>query len=123
MKNAFFVFFAYYNQQLLNYVNTLNDTSTTMIVHFAHAVFLLIDSERMNHVRSSVEQKDAIGELKIFNLIKEVAEEAIDHGGWSEDHETKLNMFGNILYTEHDWDVEEVHRYLTEVIDRATESM
>ncbi len=123
MKNALFVFFAYVNQRLLNLVNKVNDTTTLIIVHFAHAVFLLIDPERMYHVRSSLEQRDAISELRVFNLIKEVAEDAIDDGAWNDDHETKLNMFGNILYTEHDWEVEEVHRYLTEVIERATELM
>lgn len=123
MRDALFVFCAYVNRRLLHFINAINENLTLVIVHTAHAFFSLIDKDRMNHVRSSVEQKDAISELRVFNLIKEVAEEAIDIGAWNEDHETKLNFFGNILYTEHDWEVEEVHRYLTEVIERASDSM
>tara|TARA_Y100000004_G_C8786010_1_gene357107 strand:- start:246 stop:626 length:381 start_codon:yes stop_codon:yes gene_type:complete len=123
MRNALFVFCAYVNQQILNQINQLNETLTMLVVHSAHAFFSLIDNDRMDHVRSTVEQKNAISELRVFALISEVVDDAIDVGGWNEDHETKLNFFGNMLYTEHDWDVDEVHRYLTEVIERAAESM
>lgn len=123
MRSALFVFFAYANQRLLSRIDIISETLTQVIIHFAHAIFLIIDSERMDHVRSSVEQRDAISELRVFNLIKEVADDAINYGAWNEEHETKLNVFGNILYNEHDWEVEEVHRYLTEVIERATNAM
>ena len=123
MKNALFVFCAYVNQQSLNEIKNLNETLTMLVIHSAHAMFSMIDNVRMDHVRSTVEQKNAISELKVFGLIKEVVDDAIDIGGWNEDHETKLNLFGNMLYTEHDWDVDDVHRYLSEVIERATESM
>ena len=123
MKNALFVFCAYVNQQILNEIKNLNETLTMLVIHSAHAMFSRIDNDRMDHVRSTVEQKNAISELRVFALISEVVDDAIDVGGWNEDHETKLNFFGNMLYTEHDWDVDEVHRYLTEVIERAAESM
>ncbi len=123
MKNALFVFCAYVNQQILNEIKNLNETLTMLVIHSAHAMFSMIDNDRMDHVRSTVEQKNAISELRVFALISEVVDDAIDVGGWNEDHETKLNFFGNMLYTEHDWDVDEVHRYLTEVIERAAESM
>ena len=123
MRSALFVFFAYANQRLLSRIDIISETLTQIIIHFAHAIFLIIDSERMDHVRSSVEQRDAISELRVFNLIKEVADDAINYGAWNEEHETKLNVVGNILYNEHDWEVEEVHRYLTEVIERATNAM
>ena len=123
MRNALFVFCAYVNQKILNEITKLNETLMMLVMHSAHALFSLIDNDRMDHVRSTVEQKNAISELRVFGLIKEVVDDAIDVGGWNEDHETKLNFFGNMLYTEHDWDVDEVHRYLTEVIERAAESM
>lgn len=123
MRNALFIFCAYVNQQILNEIKKLNEALTMLVIHSAHAMFSMIDNDRMDHVRSTVEQKNAISELRVFALISEVVDDAIDVGGWNEDHETKLNFFGNMLYTEHDWDVDEVHRYLSEVIERATESM
>ena len=123
MKEALFVFCAYVNRELLHHINKLHNALTLLVVHSAHAFFQLIDKDRMDHVRSSVEQKDAISEMRVFALIKEVADDAICHGAWNEDHESKLNFFGNILYTEHDWEVEEVHRYLNDVINRASDSM
>ena len=123
MRNALFIFCAYANQQILNAIKDLNETLMMLVMHTAHATFSMIDNDRMDHVRSTIEQKNAISELRVFGLIKEVVDDAIDVGGWNEDHETKLNFFGNMLYTEHDWEVDEVHRYLTEVIERAAESM
>ena len=58
MRNALFVFCAYVNQQILNEIKKLNETLTMLVVHSAHAMFSMIDNDRMDHVRSTVEQKN-----------------------------------------------------------------
>jgi len=123
MRNAFFVFYASINSWLLAKISNFTETITQITVHFSHAVFQIIDKNRLGHLRSIVEQQDLIDELKVFSLIDEVKNDAVDSGEWNEDHENQLNWYGNILYNQHDWDVEEVHRYLTDVIERAAIKM
>ena len=119
MRNAFFVFYASINSWLLAKISSFTETLTQITVHFSHAVFQIIDKDRLSHLRSTIEQQELIDELKIFTLIDEVKDDAVTAGEWNEDHETQLNWYGNLLYNQHDWEVEQVHKYLTDVIERA----
>ena len=123
MRDAIFIFYATLNSWALAKISNLTEALTQMTVHFSHAVFQIIDKNRLSHLRSIIEQQDLIDELKVFSMIDEVKNDAIDSGEWNEDHETQLNWYGNILYNQHDWEVEEVHRYLTDVIERASATM
>ena len=123
MKNALFIFYATINSLILEKINDFTNALTMMTVHAAHAVFAIIDDKRLGYLRSVVEQQEVIDELKIFNLIEGVKDNAVDLGEWNEDHEIQFNMLGNLLYTEHDWEVEQVHKYLTDVIERAEMKM
>lgn len=123
MRDAVFIFYATLNSWALAKISDLTEALTQMTVHFSHAVFQIIDKNRLNHLRSTIEQQELIDELKVFSLIDEVKNDAIDSGEWNEDHETQLNWYGNILYNQHDWEVEQVHRYLTDVIERASATM
>jgi hypothetical protein len=123
MRDAVFIFYATLNSWALAKISDLTEALTQMTVHFSHAVFQIIDKNRLSHLRSTIEQQELIDELKVFSLIDEVKNDAIDSGEWNEDHETQLNWYGNILYNQHDWEVEQVHRYLTDVIERASATM
>lgn len=123
MRDAVFIFYATLNSWALAKISNLTETLTQMTVHFSHAVFQIIDKNRLSHLRSIIEQQELIDELKIFSMIDEVKNDAVDSGEWNEDHENQLNWYGNMLYNQHDWEVEEVHRYLTDVIERASITM
>ncbi len=123
MRDAVFIFYATLNSWALAKISNLTEALTQMTVHFSHAVFQIIDKNRLSHLRSTIEQQELIDQLKVFSLIDEVKNDAIDSGEWNEDHETQLNWYGNILYNQHDWEVEQVHRYLTDVIERASATM
>ena len=123
MRDAIFIFYATLNSWALAKISNLTEALTQMTVHFSHAVFQIIDKNRLSHLRSIIEQQELIDELKIFSMIDEVKNDAVDSGEWNEDHENQLNWYGNMLYNQHDWEVEEVHRYLTDVIERASITM
>ena len=123
MRDAIFIFYATLNSWALAKISNLTEALTQMTVHFSHAVFQIIDKNRLSHLRSIIEQQELIDELKIFSMIDEVKNDAVDSGEWNEDHENQLNWYGNMLFNQHDWEVEEVHRYLTDVIERASMTM
>ena len=123
MKNGLFFLYSSFNAWVLQKISKATETLTMLTAHFSYAVFAVIDQDRLSHLRSVVEQQHLIDELKVFSMINEVQEDAVNTGEWNEDHENQLNWYGNILYNQHDWEVEEVHRYLTDVVERASLKM
>jgi hypothetical protein len=123
MKEVLFVFFATINSWLMLKINNFTENITLMTVYSSHAIYFLIDKSRVEYLKSILEQQDLIDELSVVNSIDKIKNDAIDVGGWNEEHEIELNFCGSILHTEYDWDVEEVHRYLLEVIEQADSKM
>jgi hypothetical protein len=123
MKDTLFFCYATFNSWILSKLKNFTENLTLCVVHASHAIYSFIDKDRVKHLRSTLEQQDLIDELKVFSSIDEIKDDAISVGEWNEDHEAQLNWFGNILYNHYDWEVEEVHRYLTEVIERASSTM
>lgn len=104
-------------------INNFTENITLITVYSSHAIYFLIDNSRVEYLKSILEQQDLIDELHVVNSIDQIKNNAIDVGGWNEEHEVGLNSCGSILHSEHDWDVEEVHRYLLEVIEQADSKM
>tara|TARA_B100001094_G_C18160597_1_gene789070 strand:+ start:750 stop:1130 length:381 start_codon:yes stop_codon:yes gene_type:complete len=123
MKEVLFVFFATINNWLMSKINNFTENITLMTVYSSHAIYFLIDESRVEYLKSILEQQDLIDELDVVNSIDKIKNNAIDVGGWNEEHELELNSCGSILHNEYDWDVEEVHRYLLEVIEQADSTM
>ena len=116
MRCAFFFFIGRINQLVISSLREFADMSIAICNAIASSCLRIIDPDRMDHIESTIDQIDEITELQVLMNIHNVRDEAIKIGAWNEDHEGKLNFFGNMLYNEHDWDVEEVHRYLHEII-------
>lgn len=123
MKEVLFAFFATINSWLIIKINNFTENVTLMTVYSSHAIYYLIDKSRVEHLKSILEQQDLLSELSIVDSIDKIKNNAIDIGCWNEEHENELNYCGSILHNEHDWDVEEVHRYLLEVIEQADSKM
>jgi hypothetical protein len=116
MKNALFSAISLLNVVSLNKVRNLHDIIAAIITAFTANLLLIIDSDRMHHAKSAVEQNNEITELQVLENIEQVRNEAVRVGAWNEEHEFRLNFFGNLLCNEYDWEVEQVERYLHEVI-------
>ena len=123
MKEVLFIFFATINNWLMLKINNFTENLTLMTVYSSHAIYFLIDKSRVEYLKSILEQQDLIDELDVVNSIDKIKNNAIDVGGWNEDHEVELNSCGSILHNQYDWEVEEVHRYLLEVIAQADATM
>lgn len=96
-------------KSVAEFLLSLTTATTSMILK-------IIDKERMHYAQSAVDQVNVISELQILCNIQEVRNNAVKIGEWNEDHEGQLNFLGNVLCNEHDWEVEEVERYLHEII-------
>lgn len=116
MRFGIFYAIGYFHVVLSEYIKSISDMLVTMSSLFSSLLMKIIDSERMQHAESTVEQSDEISELFVLKTINEIKDEANVLGSWNDDHEGRLNYFGNILANEYDWEVDEVHRYLMDVI-------
>ena len=123
MKDVLFAFFATLNSWLILKINDFSENVTLITVYSSHSIYSLIDKSRVDYLKSIVEQQDLLNELSVVDSIDKIKNDAIDVGCWNEEHEVELNSCGSTLHNEYDWDVEEVHRYLLEVIEQADSKM
>ena len=122
MKDALFVAIARIHFILISKIKNCADLLIAIITGLSNSTLKIIDRNRMNHAESTVDQYETISELQTLTNIEQVKNDAINIGEWNEDHEVKLNFFGNILCNEHDWEVEQVERYLHAVIDEGPDT-
>lgn len=122
MKNALFTAISLLNVISLRRLRELHDVIAAVITASTSNALKIIDRDRMLHAESAVEQNDEITELQVLENIQQVRNEAVQVGEWSEEHEFKLNFFGNLLCNEYNWEVEQVERYLHEVISTGPKS-
>ena len=116
MRYGLFCAVGHLHVLLTTAIKRIADKLIAMSSLFSSLLMKIIDSERMHHAESYVEQSEEISELSILKIIHEIKDDANNIGGWTDDHEGKLNYFGNVLANEYDWEVEDVHRYLMDVI-------
>lgn len=117
MKEILFVIVSHFNLRLIEAVKGFSDMLTAVSSSLARTSLKIIDKSRIEHAESAVDQLETIAELQILSHINEVRNDAIKQGAWNEDHEGRLNILGTILYNEHDWELEQVERYIYEVIE------
>jgi hypothetical protein len=116
MRNILFSSVSYINTLILNTIKGISDTAINITLGATAMLLKIIDRDRMNYAESAAQQHDEINELQILANISEIRNDAVKHGEWNEDHESKLNFFGNLLCNHYNWEVNQVERYLHEVI-------
>ena len=116
MKDGLFFAFSRLNILFLNSIKEFADVLIVISTATTNAILRIIDRERMDHAISAIQQNQEMTELNILTSIDEVRNDAVRHGVWSDDHTGQLNFLGTMLYNNHDWEEEQVYRYLHEVI-------
>lgn len=117
MKNALFNCVSHCNLLILKIIRSLGDFLIIANGRIGWLVLSLIDKKRLSHAEAATEQESEISELSVLFGITAVRNDAMTKGMWNEDHQDTLNFLGNLLANEHDWEVEQVERYLYEVIE------
>lgn len=93
-------------------------TSLIWIIANACKIILsVVDSERVEYAKQAVLQSSMTLELEILSAITKVKEDAIERKFWTEDHSTALNVLGNKLFSECNWDEDRIHDYIRRVVE------
>jgi len=99
----------------------------TGIARIGHFFMTLIDKERTESVEhehaledgeegsSDIKKQDL--ELRLLNSASQVKEHAIANGDWTDHHSEAINAIGDALMNECDWQEDNVHFYLREIVE------
>lgn len=117
MRGVVFDLFGKANFMVLRIIKGIAEGLLFVNGRIGWIVLSVIDSKRLHHAQAAVEQCEEMSELNILSNIIQVRNNALKSGRWNEEHEDQLNFLGNVLANEHDWEVEDVERYLYEVIE------
>jgi len=117
MKRVLFITISHLNAQILTAIKNTAEFAIAICTGITRAILVILDRDRMFHAESAVDQYETINELQILEHISEVRNDAVKQGAWNEEHEGKLNHLGTILCNQHDWKVEQVERYIYEIIE------
>lgn len=116
MKSSLFILVSRLNLLILKIIKGIGDSLIVLNGRLGWIILSCIDKKRLAHAEAASQQEEEISELSILFGMTEVRNDALNKGKWNNEHENTLNLLGNILANQHDWDVEEVERYLYEVI-------
>lgn len=117
MRSSLFFLVAQINSFVFDLIRGIANLFIYLNGRIGFVILSFIDRDRMHHAEMASDQEDEISELNILLSIFSVRDDAIKTGKWHEEHEDKLNYLGNILANIHDWEVEDVQRYIYEVIE------
>ncbi len=81
------------------------------------AILWLVDSERLDHAEQVADQYSMNQELEILGAISHVKEDALENKRWTVQHSQAINILGNRLCHECDWEGERIHDYMRRVIE------
>lgn len=81
----------------------------------------LADNERFEKSERSAQEylvaARSARELNLMSVAVNLRDDALEKGGWSDDHTEVLNQIGEALVTELDWKESSVHKYLKSVVE------
>jgi hypothetical protein len=81
------------------------------------AILWVVDSDRLDHAEQVADQYSMNQELEILGAISHVKEDALQKKAWTSQHSEAINILGNKLCHECDWEEERIHDYMRRVIE------
>ncbi len=128
MRRALFSVVAYVGKAIIWFINESSDllcygiSSISGFLSWVTAnifrfVLWILDKERVDHAEQVVDQYMINRELEILGAVSEVKQNALNAKFWSEKHSKALNILGNRLLNECEWDEERIHDYMRRVVE------
>jgi len=98
-------------------IDTVFNFFVWILANLTRVILSLIDAERMDHAESVIEQYSMNRELEILGAISKVKEDAVERALWTPNHSNAMNILGNRLFRECDWETGRIHEYMKRVIE------
>lgn len=102
----------------------LADLSKVLLAKGGIFLLNLIDAdlfaEKVAEEEAQKELERMNSELELMSNATKLKEHALETGDWTDQHTIAIEAIGNALLNECDWEEEDVHRYLREVVETDT---
>lgn len=76
--------------------------------------------QTIDEAEAAQELKQQSTELELLSNATKLKEHALETGEWTDDHSEALNAIGNALLNDCDWDEDDIHQYLRDVVESGT---
>lgn len=107
-----------------NFFTILVSLLRTGIAKFSVMLMKQIDAEayqqNLDEEAAARELEKQSAELELLSNATKLKEHALETGEWTEEHSEALNAIGNALLNSCDWDEDDIHQYLKEVVESGT---
>lgn len=128
MKTVLFDALAYLGEAVIDLLHNIGDLLSLGIeslfsffvwiaANTFKAILWLVDSDRLNHAEQVADQYSMNQELEILGAISHVKEDALGKKAWTGQHSEALNVLGNRLSQECDWEEDRIHDYMRRVVE------
>lgn len=101
----------------INFIRFVSNTTLQLIAFLTRISMAVIDKERFENLEAYYSQKDMHIELKTLNSLMILKEDAIAQKRWTGAHTEALQMLGNTLINECDWEENRMHAYMRSVVE------
>lgn len=116
MKNYLFQIVASLNHMISLVIQGFSDFLIFVNSETGCLILRAIDRDRMDHCMTVAEQQGDLCELGILTHINSLVKKAYIKDGFDEEQEAELNVMANILFSEHSWEENRIHTYITNII-------
>lgn len=130
MRNLLFAFVSGFFAMALLAIESVSQHLKKVVGTVGFNLMKLIDKERCAVVESVKQQmEDQVNEngttplqlqhleLQLLSSCHQLRDHASENGGWTREHEAALEAVGNCLINDMQWDLEDVHRYMKDLIE------
>ncbi len=124
MRKLLFDLVAKITATIIVSVQFLSSSTTLVVGVVGHFFMRLVDSKRLKTYEALLEPEQDTGELKqqglelkLLAAAQQVRDHAKDQDDWTDHHTDALNAIGEALIVELDWEEDNVHTYLRELVE------
>jgi hypothetical protein len=128
MKRVVFNALAFLGEALIDLLENVGDLlslgieslfgfSVWVTANTFKVILRLVDPDRLDHAEQVADQYSMNQELEILGAVSHVKEDALEKKAWTAQHSQALNILGNRLCQECDWEEERIHDYMRRVVE------
>lgn len=102
---------------IINFQNRIYGAIIFCSAHAIKFILYLIDKDRLKYAEEVHRQSTISTEFKILANVLKVKEDALSKKVWTQNHAIALNNLATKLYHECDWQEDQIHGYMKEIVE------
>jgi len=102
---------------VLEIIESIIGLSMVIVQYIFKTLLKLIDSQRLDHTSTLVDQTEIYQELDVLINVNKIKQDALDREDWTPAHTMAINTLSNVLYNNCNWEIEAIHEYMKNIVE------